>query len=266
MAIRIRNDLTRRRVIASGASAAALAAIGGIARPSISRRGRPAAGHPRRAVGRRLGRFGGVVWARADRPARMLVEIATTDSFKNIRARRVRRCAAGERSHRQGADRGPARRAGHLLSRPLPGPRLADHRGRAGGRPLPHRAGRPPLALVRLVGRHRRPGLGHRRSRAAACAPTRRCSATGRTSSSTTATPSTPTGRSPPSRSSRTAASGRTSSPRRSRSRPRRSPSSAATSNTTCSTRTCAPSTPRCRSSANGTTTRSPTTGGRASR
>ena len=37
-------------------------------------------------------------------------------------------------------------------------------------------------------------------------------------------------------------------------------------SNTTCSTRTCAPSTPRCRCSASGTTTRSPTTGGRASR
>src|SRR5262249_26043343 len=27
---------------------------------------------------------GGVVWARTDRPARMLVEIATTDSFRNI--------------------------------------------------------------------------------------------------------------------------------------------------------------------------------------
>jgi alkaline phosphatase D len=27
----------------------------------------------------------GIVWARSDRPARMLVEIATTDSFKNVR-------------------------------------------------------------------------------------------------------------------------------------------------------------------------------------
>ena len=28
----------------------------------------------------------GMVWARADRPARMLVEVATSDSFKNIRS------------------------------------------------------------------------------------------------------------------------------------------------------------------------------------
>ena len=50
---------------------------------------------------------------------------------RTIRARRFRRCAAGKRFHRQGAARGPAGRPGHLLPRPLPGSRVADHRRRA---------------------------------------------------------------------------------------------------------------------------------------
>ncbi len=84
MAIRIRNDLTRRRIITSGASAAALAAIGGIARPSISRANdRPLVSHGVQSGD--VSVDSGMIWARADRPARMLVEIATTDSFKNIR-------------------------------------------------------------------------------------------------------------------------------------------------------------------------------------
>ncbi len=62
----------------------------------------------------------------------------------------------------------------------------------------------------------------------------------------------------------RTAASGGTSPPRRSPRSPRRWPSSAATTPTTCWTRTSAASTPRCRCSPSGTTTRSSTTGIRA--
>ena len=61
-----------------------LRAVGGIARPAISR----AADRPLVTHGVQSGDVSvdsGVIWARADRPARMLVEIATTDSFKTIR-------------------------------------------------------------------------------------------------------------------------------------------------------------------------------------
>ena len=104
-----------------------------------------------------------MVWARADRPARMLVEVATTDSFKTIRSA-VFVDALPESDF-----------TAKLLIEGLPAGqdifyrvrfqdlRLADHRRRAACRALPHRAGRPALDLVRLVGRHRRPGLGHRR-------------------------------------------------------------------------------------------------------
>ena len=33
-----------------------------------------------------VGADGGVVWARADRPSQMMVEVATTESFGNARA------------------------------------------------------------------------------------------------------------------------------------------------------------------------------------
>jgi alkaline phosphatase D len=76
--------LTRRRFLATAASSAAILATGGIARPSISR----AADRPVITHGVQSGDIStdsGVVWARADRPSRMLVELATTDSFKDIR-------------------------------------------------------------------------------------------------------------------------------------------------------------------------------------
>jgi alkaline phosphatase D len=84
MAIRIRHGLSRRRLIASGASLATVAAVGGIAKPSISR----ATDRPVITHGVQSGDVSvesGVIWARADRPARMRVEIATTDSFRNAR-------------------------------------------------------------------------------------------------------------------------------------------------------------------------------------
>jgi alkaline phosphatase D len=84
MAIRMRRGLSRRRLLTSGASIATLAAVGGIARPSTSR----AADRPQVTHGVQSGDVSvdsGVIWARADRPARMQVEISTTDSFKTIR-------------------------------------------------------------------------------------------------------------------------------------------------------------------------------------
>src|SRR5262245_35326283 len=75
--------LSRRRFLPS-AAATAVASIGGIAKPAISY----AADRPRITHGIQSGDVSvdsGIVWARADRPARMLVEVATTESFRDIR-------------------------------------------------------------------------------------------------------------------------------------------------------------------------------------
>jgi alkaline phosphatase D len=83
MTLRIKSMLSRRRFIAAAASTTASAAVGGIARPYISR----AADRPVISHGVQSGDVGidsGVVWARADRPSRMWIEIATTGSFKDI--------------------------------------------------------------------------------------------------------------------------------------------------------------------------------------
>jgi alkaline phosphatase D len=75
--------LTRRRFLTTAASATAITAVGGIAGPSISH----VADRPRITHGIQSGDVSvdsGMVWARTDRPARMLVEVATTDSFKAI--------------------------------------------------------------------------------------------------------------------------------------------------------------------------------------
>jgi alkaline phosphatase D len=80
----VQRSLTRRRFVAMSASTAAVTTLGGVAKPFLSR----AADRPMITHGLQSGDVtadSGVVWARADRPARMLVEISTTDSFKNIR-------------------------------------------------------------------------------------------------------------------------------------------------------------------------------------
>ncbi len=58
---------------------------GALARPYLSR----AADRPRITHGAQSGDVtgdSGVVWARTDRPARMMVEVATTESFADIRS------------------------------------------------------------------------------------------------------------------------------------------------------------------------------------
>lgn len=75
---------TRRRFLTTAASSVAVAAIGGFPRPALSR----AADRPVITHGIQSGDVSidsAVVWARADRPSRMLVEIATSDSFKIVR-------------------------------------------------------------------------------------------------------------------------------------------------------------------------------------
>src|SRR5476651_977511 len=74
---------TRRRFLATSAATMAFTAAGGIARPYISRANdRPMITHGLQSGD--ISTDSGVVWARADRPSRMLVEISTTESFKDI--------------------------------------------------------------------------------------------------------------------------------------------------------------------------------------
>jgi alkaline phosphatase D len=87
MTISTRNGalLTGRRFLATAASSAAMMATGSIAKPYLNRAG----GRPVITHGVQSGDISvdsGVVWARVDRPARMLVEVSTTDSFKAIRS------------------------------------------------------------------------------------------------------------------------------------------------------------------------------------
>jgi len=75
---------SRRHLLQLTAGSAAFTALGGIARPYLSR----AADRPQITHGVQSGDVSidsGVVWARADRPARMQIEVATSDSFKDTR-------------------------------------------------------------------------------------------------------------------------------------------------------------------------------------
>lgn len=77
---RISRGLSRRRFL----STAGAGAISTLAMPYLSR----AADRPVVTCGVQsgdVGADGGVVWARADRPSQMLVEVATTESFANAR-------------------------------------------------------------------------------------------------------------------------------------------------------------------------------------
>jgi len=74
---------TRRRFLTTLASVTVTSALSGLAAPAFSR----AAQRPVFTHGVQSGDVSadsGMVWARTDRPARMLIETATTDSFKEI--------------------------------------------------------------------------------------------------------------------------------------------------------------------------------------
>ncbi len=78
-----RATLSRRSFLSAAGSSAAVGTLGAIAKPYLSF----AADRPTITHGIQSGDVStdsGVVWARADRPARMLVEAATTESFKDI--------------------------------------------------------------------------------------------------------------------------------------------------------------------------------------
>jgi alkaline phosphatase D len=83
IAIGANKSLTRRQLLVQSASTVALAGLGSLARPYLSR----AADRPGIASGIQSGDVSSgsaVVWARADRPARMRVEYATIESFKTM--------------------------------------------------------------------------------------------------------------------------------------------------------------------------------------
>ena len=83
MTIRIGSAATRRHFLATSAAATTVNLVAGIARPFISRAGdRPTVTHGVQSGD--VSADSGVVWARTDRPSRMFIEIATTDSFKDI--------------------------------------------------------------------------------------------------------------------------------------------------------------------------------------
>src|ERR1700741_4050354 len=72
--------ISRRKFLSSAAAGA-----GVIAMPHLSRAAdRPLVTHGVQSGD--VGVDGGVVWARADRPSQMMVEVATTESFANARA------------------------------------------------------------------------------------------------------------------------------------------------------------------------------------
>src|SRR4051794_40835625 len=74
----VERAFTRRRFLTTAASSAAITVAGGIAKPSISHvADRPAVTHGIQSGDVSID--SGVVWARADRPSRLLVETATTE-------------------------------------------------------------------------------------------------------------------------------------------------------------------------------------------
>jgi alkaline phosphatase D len=83
VAIRAKQNLTRRQLLVRSASTIALAGLGSLTKPYLSR----AADRPHIAGGLASGDVSAgsaVVWARADRAARMQLEYSTLESFKTI--------------------------------------------------------------------------------------------------------------------------------------------------------------------------------------
>jgi alkaline phosphatase D len=83
MTFRFSRKFSRRRFLAT-AAATGTGALSSLAMPYLSRAAdRPLITHGVQSGD--VGADGGVVWARADRASQMMVEVATTDSFKDAR-------------------------------------------------------------------------------------------------------------------------------------------------------------------------------------
>ncbi len=175
--------LSRRQLLVRSAATCAVAGLGSLARPYLSR----AADRPLITSGIQSGDVSAnsaVIWARADRPARMQVECSDRREFQDHHWLGYRRCIAGPRFHLKAAARWPAGRAGHFLSRTLRRHQRERHRRRDAARAFPHRTDRANIGIVRLVGRYRRGRAGASTKTVAGCGLTAPCSTTVRTSSS----------------------------------------------------------------------------------
>ena len=145
---------TRRQFLVRSTSSLAVASLGTLATPHLSR----AADRPQIAGGIQSGDVSGdsaVIWARADRPARMQVECSTVESFETI-------IASASRDALLDADF-----TAKLLLNDLPPGQDIFYRVRfddiAAGIAGESRVGRGPVDLVRVVRGCRGAGLGHRR-------------------------------------------------------------------------------------------------------
>ena len=147
-----------------------------LCRPAISR----AADRPLITHGVQSGDVsvdGAVVWSRADRPARMIVEVSTTEaSATSTRRASPTRCRKAISPPSCCSTICP--RAKHVLSRALRGSVVSGAVGRGADRTFPH-AGSRVAARSPSPGRATLPGrAGASTRRAAACAAFRRCSPT----------------------------------------------------------------------------------------
>jgi alkaline phosphatase D len=185
---------TRRRFVTHSVSAGALTLLGGIAKPYLSR----AADRPQITHGIQSGDVStdsGIVWARTDRPARMLVEASTSDRFTAIHA------AAAIDALPESDFTAKA------LLENLPAGEDIFYRIRFEDLAFPTIVSEPQVGRFRTAPNDRRAvsfvwsgdtcGQSWASTRrTAACAPMQQCSPTGRTSSSIPATRSTPTAQS----------------------------------------------------------------------
>lgn len=88
--------ITRRGFLTGAAATTGLVLVGGVpvvARPSRSPGGRPIITHGVQSGD--VTARSGVVWARTDRPARMVVEVSPTESFRKVRRRKGPVASAG---------------------------------------------------------------------------------------------------------------------------------------------------------------------------
>ena len=104
----------------------------------------------------------GMIWARADRPAQHAVRVSTTESFKNAMRAAADRGAARDRFHRQAAAREPAVRTRTIFYRvtSATSPTSTSSSEPVAGRFRTAPADRRDVRFV-WSRRHRRPGLGH---------------------------------------------------------------------------------------------------------
>src|SRR5512132_3117780 len=112
-------SLTRRRFLTAAVSSAGIAAAS-LARPQLSR----AADRPLVTHGVQSGDVSidsGIVWARTDRPSRMLVEVATSDSFKDVRSAVLVDALPETDFTAKALIEGLPPGAGHILSHPVRG-------------------------------------------------------------------------------------------------------------------------------------------------